>query len=115
MSLCTKTANPVLAISVTATEDLTAHRFVGFSGGICDFDAKSLGVADMNWLSGDKVPVTVIGVMPVEAGEPIELGAEVASDGNGKAVTATSDTKVNGYALDSATAAGDFIRVLLNV
>jgi len=115
MSLCTKTANPVLAISVDATEDLTAHRFVGFSGGVCDFDAKALGVVDLNWVSGDKVAVTVLGVMPVEAGEAIDIGAEVASDGTGKAVNATLDSKVNAYALEAATAAGDFIRVLLKV
>jgi hypothetical protein len=115
MSLCTKTANPVLAISVDATEDLTAHRFVGFSGEVCDFDAKALGVVDLDWLSGDKVPVTVLGVMPVEAGEAIDIGAEVSSDGNGKALTAVLGSKVNGLALEAATAAGDFIRVLLKV
>lgn len=113
MSLCTKTANPVLAISVDASEDLTAHRFVGFSGGVCDFDAKALGVVDLNWLTGDKVPVTVLGVMPIEAGEAVDIGAEITSDGTGKAITATIDSKINGYALEASTAAGDFIRVLL--
>ncbi len=113
MSLCTKTANPVLAISVDATEDLTAFRFVGFGGGICSFDEKSLGSVDVNWLNGEKVSVTVMGVMPIETGEAVTVGAEIASDGSGKAVVVTEDSKINGFALNAADGAGEFIRVLL--
>lgn len=50
------------------------------------------------------------GIMMVEAGDAIECGAKVASDANGKAITAVGDASV-GIAFSEAAAAGTLIAV----
>ena len=45
------------------------------------------------------------------AGGAISVGAELATDANGKAVTATSGDFIVGIALTAATAAGDLVQV----
>ncbi len=59
--------------------------------------------------------VQIGGVAKVVAGAAITAGAEVASDANGKAVTASgAGTKTLGVALESATGDGTVIEVLID-
>lgn len=107
-----KTYQPVLITSVTAAADTVKHRFIGFGGALCGADQKALGVSDADTKSGQQMPVVVVGIALVEASGAISQGARVFSDANGKA-TATGTNNPNGHAVDSATGAGEIIRVRL--
>lgn len=103
----------LLTLTVALTGTVAANRFVTPAGAQAGADANTLGVARTAGVSGDKVPVDVIGTAVVEAGAAISAGATLETDADGRAVTwATSGGKV-GIALEAATAAGQMIEVLL--
>src|SRR5690606_14845824 len=63
---------------------------------------------------GQSVTVAIGGTVRVKAGGAIHFGSFVGTDGNGKAVAKTEDGDVaRGIALESASADGDIIEVLL--
>ena len=106
-----QTFHPLLTISVTAAADLdNERRFVGFDGGVCVEGAKALGTLAATAAAGEQAPVDAYGVVLVEAGGAIAVGAQVESDGDGRAVTLASGAP-NGYAMDEAIAAGEVIRI----
>lgn len=73
----------------------------------------ALGVSlDIDSASGARADVQMDGIAKVEAGAAISYGAKVCAGDNGKAVAVVSGD-VLGVALDSASAAGDIIRVKL--
>jgi hypothetical protein len=103
----------ILTLSHTLTGTVAANRFVTPAGAQAGADANALGVARTAGVSGGLVPVDVLGTAIVEAGAAVAAGATVKADANGKAITwVTSGAKV-GVALGAASAAGDFIEVLL--
>lgn len=107
------TSTPILAYTLPATGTISAARFVTPAGAQAGADANTLGVARVAAVSGDKVPVDVMGIAIVEAGAAVSAGAAVKSDSSGRAITwATSGAKI-GLALTAAGAAGDMIEVLL--
>lgn len=129
------------ASSIQAAADLAKHRFIGFDGNLCGADAKARGVSAADTKSGQMCPINIAGEVLVESGGAITQGAAIASDALGRAIAATafsvtvpagatavtSDAAqpnlteaggylpqaVNGYAVDAASAAGEFIRVRL--
>lgn len=104
---------PLLTLTWTLTGTVAAARFVTPAGAQAGADANTLGVARTAGVSGEKVPVDVLGTAVVEAGAAISAGAALESDASGRAVTwVTAGGKV-GIALEAATAAGQFIEVLL--
>jgi Uncharacterized conserved protein (DUF2190) len=120
-------ALPIFTLSALATTVLIAERFVSQSGaGTTNGTLTTINVAQTilaatNTLGvvrqaaaiGDKVTVDILGTAIVEAGGAITAGATVSSDTVGRAITwATGAAKV-GMALQSASAAGQFIEVLL--
>jgi hypothetical protein len=106
-------AFPILTLTRTLSGTVAANRFVTPSGAQAGADANTLGVARSGGVSGDKIPVDVLGTAVVEAGAAISEGATLETDASGRAVTwATSGPKV-GIALEAAGAAGQFIEVLL--
>lgn len=106
-------STPLLTLTVALTGTVAAARFVTPAGAQAGADANTLGVARSAGVSGDKIPVDAIGTAVVEAGAAIALGATLEVDASGRAVTwATSGAKV-GIALQAASAAGNFIEVLL--
>ena len=106
-------ATSVLALTVAATATLVAERFVTFAGAVPAADAFVLGVVRQSAVSGDKVTVDVVGTAIVEAGAAITAGATLKVDASGRVITwATSGARV-GIALQSASALGQFIEVLL--
>ncbi len=109
-----KTYQPLLIHSVKAGSDVEEHRFIGFDGNYCSEGSKALGVCDVSTEKDQFVPVTVFGFLLVTAGGTIEAGSAVTSDANGKAVTASEDNEINGYALDSAVA-GQEVRILRGI
>ena len=73
----------------------------------------------MDTATGDVTPVSVLGIMAVEAGAAITRGQAVQSDASACAVPQTAATAGDtaagisaGIALDDATAAGGVIRIL---
>ncbi len=137
-----KTMQPLLTTAILAIAALTKHRFVGYDGGVCAANARALGVAQLNADINEVASVTTDGIMLVEAGAAIATpGLPIASDSLGRAVTATAMSAtvpgsgttvtsssaqpamtiaggylpqgVNGYAIDTAAAAGDIIRIKL--
>jgi hypothetical protein len=109
-----KTEQPILITSITAPADLSAKKnfFIGFDGNVCGNGAKALGVLNANTNLGNQAPVMTIGIALTCSGAAISQGAKVQSDANGKAITFAAG-EVNGYALDAAAGADEFIRIKL--
>ena len=106
-------AIPVLSLTALAIGSVSANRFITNIGVQCGADGNALGVCRQAAASGDKVTVDVLGTAIVEAGAVVAFGSTVKSDASGRAITwVTSGAKV-GMALESASAAGQFIEVLL--
>ncbi len=109
-----KTQQILLTTSVLALADLTQHRFVGFDGNVCAAGVKALGVIAVDTEADNMAPADVTGIILVEAGAAIAAGAEVEADASGCAIAKTTGVG-NGYAWDTATAAGDVIRIVRGI
>lgn len=70
-----------------------------------------LGAEDGNRKAGDTVSVQIKECGLWKAGAAVAAGAELATDANGKAVTATSGTFILAIALEAASAADEVIKV----
>ena len=112
MSTHNKTYQPVQLLTVQATADLPAYRFVSNAGALCIEGARALGVTEIDWLDGELASVVSLGTIVVESSEAINAGADVSSDTDGKAKTAELNEAVNGRAIDSCAGAG-FIKIKL--
>ncbi len=129
-----------LSLPVTAAGAITARRAVGFDGVQASVQGqKIMGVARSDAASGEKVTLDVAGTVVIEAGAAIAVGDSVIVDAQGRAIpstgqlavaagaTAVTSSAANGGiltggdapefvlgdALEAATAAGQFIEVLL--
>lgn len=103
----------LLTLTLAAASAIVANRFVTPVGAQAGADANTLGVANTAAASGEKFPADVRGTTTVETGAAVAVGATLKSDASGRAITwITSGAKV-GIALEAATAAGQFIEVLL--
>lgn len=112
--MANKLYKPILIDSIKAGENLEKQRFIGFDGKTCEAGAKALGVCDVETEKDQYAPIGVMGILLVEAGGYIEVGDEVASDADGKAVAIGRNEISNGYALDSAEE-GDIIRIVRGI
>lgn len=108
---------PADTLTCHASEAITGRRIVGIADARRDDNPTvghaaggDFGVAARDAVADGKVTVYTVGVLEVEAGAAVAAGALVASDADGRAVTATTGAYV-GRALDAATAAGDLIPV----
>lgn len=103
----------ILTLTLAAASAIAACRFVTPLGAQAGADVNTIGAACNAAAIGDKFPVDVRGTTTVEAGAAVAVGATLKSDASGRAITwITSGAKV-GIALEAATAAGQFIEVLL--
>lgn len=108
-----KQCYPVLTLTIAATATLVADRFVTAAGAVPAADVNVIGVTRSAAVSGDKVAVDVLGTAIVESGAAVTALDTLKTDNAGRAITwATSGAKV-AIALQAATAAGQFIEVLL--
>lgn len=102
--------------TVTASGDVSTHRFVGFDGAqVAAIGGKVLGASTFAATNGQDLAVDVIGTTVVETAGAIDAGDDVVSDADGKAIV---NPEVGGeivvaVALDDAAGAGEFIEVLL--
>jgi hypothetical protein len=108
---CTRTANAVL----------TANRFVKADADpanviVCTANVRVEGIVSAHAHVGDPVKVDKLGLVIVEAGAALLTpGTAVVSDATGRAVAAgaTGDQNIAGYTVNTATAAGELITILL--
>ena len=118
-------SNALLYKSYLAGAAISPYRIVKFSAAETVIQAAAatdslLGInGDVAPTAGQPADITEIGIQFCEAGAAIALGAFVTSDAVGRGVTAAPATGVNnqvvGKALESASAAGDIIRVLVSL
>ena len=97
-----KTYKPVLISSITPKTNIKKCRFIGFDGNYCTANAKAYGVADVDTDMEDMLPVGIIGILLVETGGAVTVGV-------------SDSEECNGYALDEASAAGEFIRIIRGI
>lgn len=109
-----KSQQVTLVASMLAIGALPIQRFVGLDGAPCAAGAKALGVAAVDTDADNMAPVNVTGIMLVEAGAAVAAKAEIEVDATARAI-ALATGKSNGYALDSAAAAGDLIRIVRGI
>ena len=108
------TQQVILITTVTAGAALAQQRFVG-ADTPCKAGAAALGVAEVDAVTGDSTPVSVLGIIAVEAGAAVSRGVAVQSDAQARAVPQSGDGKSCGIALDEAGGEGDVIRILRGV
>jgi len=109
-----RNSTPLLALSILAASAITAHRFVTPAGDVAAAGVKTQGVAQSDAASGESFTATVIGTEVVEAGAAIAAGALIETDATGRAITHTTGVVVARLAPgESATAAGEFVEVIL--
>lgn len=105
--------SPILTLTVAATAAITANRFITSGGAVPAADANALGVARSGGVSGDKIPVDVLGTAVVESGAAVTINSAVKTDASGRAINWVTSGQRLGVALEAASAAGQFIEVLL--
>lgn len=118
-------SNAILFKNYTAAMAIPAYR-------ICKFSATDtvtlataatdslMGVnADVAPATGERCDLVRQGIAFIEAGAAIAQGAPVTSDATGRAVTAApgagTNNRIVGFADEAASAAGDVIRVLIEL
>jgi hypothetical protein len=103
----------LLSLPVVASGAIAEGRFVTPAGAQAGADANTLGVSRSAAASAERTTIDVLGTAIVEAGAAVAANASLKSDASGRAITwATSGAKV-AIALEAASAAGQFIEVLL--
>lgn len=103
----------VLNLTVLAAATLAASRFVTALGAYPSAGGSAHGVTRSSGVSGDLLPVDVMGTAEVEAGGTVTAGSAVMVDNTGRVVDQTSTNVKVGRALTGATAAGQFVEVFL--
>lgn len=106
------TNNPLLTLTVTASDDLPTNRFVDYAGGLCAANGAALGATELAWLSGESASVIVQGIAILETEDALFAGDDVCVGTDGKAAGQGGSFPVMGRAMQDA-AADDFVRVLL--
>ena len=110
------TEQPVLVQTIeAAAANLSRGRFCTGTGNVPAAGALCLGVVHEAVAATEPVPVMTIGVALCESGNTITLTngqAKVEVDNQGRVIPFTTGACV-GLALDAATGAGQFVRVLL--
>jgi len=108
-------------ISLLASADLSSYQYrfmkVDSNGkaALCGDGQWGIGVLQNDPAAADRAAsIAVAGASKVEAGGTVTAGGAVASDANGRAVDAASGDYILGMALESATAAGQVVSVLLS-
>ncbi len=101
----------VLPVTVVAVGEVFAHRFIGVDRALAGAGANTNGVV-ASYGNSEPVTIDVLGLVSVEAGGVVTAGSLVESDATGRAIDRTTGAIV-ARSLDSATAAGEFVRCVL--
>lgn len=101
-----KTYQPIQALTIKASENLPAFRFVSHLGSLCSDECRAIGVTETDWLKGEFASVLTLGTIAVETMTSVAIGDDITSTYFGKAKKADSSDPVNGRALESCYGAG---------
>lgn len=111
----------IVGESAAALTDKSFHAVKFDSYGkiaICDTEGETalglLPAEEGNKAAGDDITVQIKDIGLMAASGTIAAGAEVMTDANGKAKTATAGKFIIGYALKAATTAGEVIPVQIS-
>jgi hypothetical protein len=115
--------NSLVCITAEAAADLSTkqYHFVAYNSSSQVASVASAGaeadavLQDKPAAQGRACSIAISGVSKVVASAAITAGAAVTSNNAGRAQTATTGNRVLGKALESASAAGDVIKVLLKL
>lgn len=105
----------LLTLTAFATASVAANRFITAAGVYPIAGGLPLGVTRSSGVSGDPIPVDVLGTAVVEAGGAIVADAPVMVTATGKVLTHDGDGDKHAIAraLEAADGDGSFIEVLL--
>lgn len=108
------TQQVILTTTIIAAGAVTQQRLVGYDGLTCTKGTKAFGVAEVDGISGDAVPLNVAGIIAAEAGAAINPGDKLQSDDDGCVIPleATGKPEQVGVAITAAAAAGNTLRVM---
>lgn len=99
-------------ITIVATGTITALRLVNALGAH-QAAHEAAGVALYDTDNGSNISVGVAPIEVIESGAACTAGGGLKTDSSGRVVNQGGSGIIVGYALDAATDAGQFIRVLL--
>lgn len=111
MAISALTYQPILRLTIRATQDISTYHFVSFEGAITGFGEQALGVADYDAMLGEDISIITLGTAIVRASESIENGAYVSSDTLGNAKNYIAGEKICGKAIGDSI--GGFVKILL--
>lgn len=108
------TEQPILITSINCSISggITKNHFVTFVGSIGAEGEKSLGVCNADTDVNEMMLVVAKGIALVITGEAIDSGNPIQAFDDGVAVL-QSTGPLKGYAMDTASSAGQLIRILL--
>jgi len=107
-------AIPLLTLTLALTGTVVANRFVAGDGTQTGAAGNALGVGRTAGVSGEHIPVDVIGTAVVETGAAIAANALIEADASGRAVTKAAGVTLARLAPgEVATAAGQFVEIIL--
>lgn len=107
---------PQQTITLIPSGVINPNRFVDLSGAQAAAGEAARGITHEGAIAGEKaVPVIVLGTAVIEAGAAFDAGVNLSSDAQGRAVLAAnaSDYAINAISVEEATAAGDFVEVIV--
>ena len=109
------TEQPILITSIKCTEPggIIKNRFINFQGGFGAEGVKTLGVVNADTSEGEMTPVVAKGIAKVQTAYAIAVGQAIQVFDDGTAAPHTTGP-IEGYALDAASAAYQYIRILLS-
>ena len=106
------TYKPGVIVSAPANGDVAAKRFVGYDDAqVASAGAEAKGVTIDGADDGKELAIIISGTALVTSGAAISVGASLASDANGKAVTAVATNKILGVAVTAAAGADEDIEI----
>lgn len=108
-----KQSIPLLTLTQALTATVAANRFTTVAGIQTAADLNALGVSRVGGVSGEKIPLDVLGTTIVEAGAAVAAGATLKSDSTGRGITWVTSGARLGIALEAAAGAGELIEVML--
>lgn len=110
-----KASIALLTLTAIASATVAANRCITAAGAYPTAGGLPLGVTRSSGVSGDPIPVDVLGTAVVEAGGAITADTPVMVTSTGKVVAhdGDGDKHAIGRALEAAGADGDFVEVLL--
>ncbi|HSY51152.1 MAG TPA: hypothetical protein VLC46_20265 [Thermoanaerobaculia bacterium] len=107
----------ILSLTRQPSAPVARGLFVGEDGNVVGAHVKALGISRYGDVTSADVALNrdviigVLGLFPLIVGTPFANGAEIASDANGKGITAVAGDYVNAIAMEQGVNTGDVVLV----